>query len=259
MELGWCTKTFRCLFIFFNVIFAIVGIATIGLGIFLKVNPFITYITQIKLDGSSTFLANSALIIIGIGALVVFVGFCGCVGAAARNKYLLGMYIALSLTIPIVILVFIISAAKYFDLGKDIDHFSSTLKNRLQNKNSENATEFTKPWDYVQKQLHCCGVFDYRDYDAVFTGNDKGKLPISCCVSSADTDLHASWTSSSNFCPNQLMYSKGCSSQLRDYLLLFAKTGFVADPVIVVLAIIGIIIAACLCRRNAEKEQYSTL
>ncbi|XP_071099164.1 CD82 antigen-like [Haliotis cracherodii] len=224
MELGWCTKTFRCLFIFFNVIFAIVGIATIGLGIFFKVNPFITFITQIKLDGSSTFLANSVWIIIGIGALVVFVGFCGCVGAAARNKYLLGMYIAFSLTIPIVILVFIISAAKYFDLGKDRDHFSSTLKNRLQNKYSENATEFTKPWDYVQKQLHCCGVRDYRDYDAVFTGNDKG-----------------------------------CYTEIRYYLRLFANRGVVADTVIVALAIIGIIIAACLCRRNAEKEQYSTL
>ncbi|XP_046329742.2 CD82 antigen-like [Haliotis rufescens] len=259
MELGWCTKTFRCLFIFFNVIFAIVGIATIGLGIFLKVNPFITYITQIKLDGSSTFLANSVWIIIGIGALVVFVGFCGCVGAAARNKYLLGMYIALSLTIPIVILVFVILAEKYLDQGKDIDHFRSTLKNRLQNKYSENATEFTKPWDYVQKQYHCCGVRDYRDYDAVFTGNDKGKVPISCCVSSANTDLDASWSSSSNFCPNQLMYSDGCSLKLSDFLHRCVNIGIVADSVIVALAIIGIIIAACLCRRNAEKEQYSTL
>ncbi|XP_071099533.1 CD82 antigen-like [Haliotis cracherodii] len=253
MELGWCTKTFRCLFIFFNVIFAIVGIATIGLGIFFKVNPFITFITQIKLDGSSTFLANSVWIIIGIGALVVFVG------AAARNKYLLGMYIAFSLTIPIVILVFIISTAMYFGLEKNRDYFSSTLQNRLQNKYSENATEFTKHWDYVQKQLHCCDVRDYRDYDAVFTGNDKGKLPISCCVSSADTDHDASWTSSSNFCPNQLMYSEGCYSEIRYYLRLFANRGCVADTVIVALAIIGIIIAACLCRRNAEKEQYSTL
>lgn len=34
-------------------------------------------------------------------------------------------------------------------------------------------------WDYYQKELDCCGVFEYKDWYPIF-GNDS--LPKTCCM-----------------------------------------------------------------------------
>ncbi|XP_046326869.2 CD82 antigen-like [Haliotis rufescens] len=258
MELGCCGKTFSCLFIFFNFIFAVVGMATIGFGIFIKVHPSPTqFLTQIELHGYEQYLNNSAWIIIVFGALVLLVSFCGCVGASNKSECLLGMYITFSLIISFGVLAIFISTIVYFVRFEDLDHFTGSLTKTLQTKYKEKATEFTKPWDYVQSQFQCCGVSSYKDYDAVFTGNDKGKVPPSCCASS-DNGTEAPEAASSESCPND-MYSEVCFGKLQAILNDYSSLLLVAEFFIITLAIIGIIIAACLCRGSGEKDNYSTL
>ncbi|XP_067655111.1 23 kDa integral membrane protein-like [Haliotis asinina] len=253
MALGCCGKTFSCLFIVFNVIFSIIGIATIGFGIFIKVHPSpAQLLTQMEVDRYEQYLANSAWIIIVFGALVLLVSFCGCVGAYNKSECLLGMYITFSLIILFGVLAIFISTIVFIWRFQDID--DKLLTKLLQSSYKLNDTSFISRWEHFQSEHKCCGLSSPNDYDQVFTGKDKGNVPSSCCKPSAN----ATEAPGSVSCPDG-MYSKGCIEEIRLILQENSHLLLVAEFFIIALAIIGIIIAAYLCRRGDEKDNYSTL
>ncbi|XP_046552726.1 CD82 antigen-like [Haliotis rubra] len=174
MALGCCGKTFSCLFIFFNVVFSIIGVVTLGIGIFIKVHPSpAQFLSQLEVDQYDQYIDNSAWIFIVFGALVLLVSFCGCVGAYNKSKCLLGMYIAFSVVILLGALAVWISTIVFIVKVYSIRESTGSVTKILQTKYKEEAAEFTKPWNFLQSQLQCCGASNFTDYHVVFTGKDQ--------------------------------------------------------------------------------------
>ncbi|XP_067654400.1 tetraspanin-1-like [Haliotis asinina] len=185
MSLGCCGKTFSCLFSFCNVVFSIIGVVTVGTGIFIKVHPSpAQFLTNLDVDGYDQYVDNSAWIIIVFGALVLLVSLCGCVGAYNKSKCLLGMYITFTLIVVFGALAVWISTIIIIVKFQTIRESTPSVTKILQSKYKGEATAFTKPWNFLQSQFQCCGVSNFTDYHVVFTGKDQGKVPKSCCMSS---------------------------------------------------------------------------
>ncbi|XP_046326885.2 CD82 antigen-like isoform X1 [Haliotis rufescens] len=263
MGYGCCGKTFSCLFTFFNVIFATVGMATIGFGIFLKVHPPTAQLLNlVELDQGGHYLTNSAWIIIGFGALVLLVCFCGCVGAAARNRWLLGMYIIFSVIIVIGEVGAFVVTILFVVQSKDVKPFETALTTTLQTKYEKDRTMITLPWDYAQVTFECCGVSNYTDYAPVYMNETDGKVPVTCCVLKGDKnpedpvpkDKKACMEDSKNMNgKSQFLNIKGCFTKLKDTVMQYSTVLLIVEAVIIAITIIGITIAACLCRTSDDE------
>ncbi|XP_071100153.1 CD82 antigen-like [Haliotis cracherodii] len=264
MAFGCCGKTFSCLFIFFNVIFAIVGLATVGFGIFLKVHPSTAQLLNlVELGNSSVYLTNSAWIIIGFGALVLLVCFCGCVGAAAKNKCMLGLYIIFAVIIVIGEIGAFVVTILFVVRSDDVDAFQNTIAKTLADNYRPGRTKYTQPWDYVQATFECCAVSSYSNYAPVYVNNTMEKVPVTCCklkgAQEPDDPMPVDRTKcmedsrKSNLEKSEQLHTRGCFQLLRDTVKQYSTVLLIVEAVIIAITIIGIIIAACLCRRGEEK------
>ncbi|XP_046552722.1 CD82 antigen-like [Haliotis rubra] len=249
MAFNCCEKTFSCLFIFFNVVFSVFGLATLALGIYLKVEPEASELIKVvEIEDGAHYLTNGAWVIIGFGSLVLLVCCCGCVGAATKSKCLLGLYICFSVIIVIgeiaALAITIIMVVRI----DDVNTFQSNLTAKVQNeyKSMNESSQFRDSWDYLQKTFKCCGVAGYKDFDVVYTGADKDKVPASCCTASGGMA-----TNSTGHCKD--MHQKGCFELLRDKVHEYSDALFIFEAIVMVVTIIGIIIAVCLCKRSGEK------
>ncbi|XP_046552682.1 CD82 antigen-like [Haliotis rubra] len=265
MAFGCCGKTFTCLFIFFNVIFAIVGLATVGFGIFLKVHPSTAKLLDLVELGQETsvYLANSAWIIIGFGALVLLVCFCGCVGAASKNKCMLGLYIIFSIIIVIGEIAAFVVTILFVVRSDDVDAFQGYIGKTLAKEYRPGRTKFTQPWDYVQATFECCAVSNYTDYAPVYVNNTMEKVPVTCCKLGGEKDPDDPMPVNRQACmidsmrpdltKSDNLHVRGCFQLLRETVKDYSVVLLIVEAVIIAITIIGIIIAACICRRGKEK------
>ncbi|XP_067654583.1 CD82 antigen-like [Haliotis asinina] len=265
MALGCCGKTFTCLFIFFNVIFSIVGLATVGFGIFLKVHPSTAKLLDLVELGENTsvYVANSAWIIIGFGALVLLVGFCGCVGAAARNKCMLGLYIIFAVIIVIGEIGAFVVTILFVVRVDDVNAFQSFIAKTLAKEYRPGRTKYTQPWDYVQATFECCAVSNYSDYAPVYVNNSIEKVPVTCCKLGGDKDPDDPMPVNRGACmadsrkmgleKSDHLHVRGCFQLLRQTVDDYGIVLLIVEAVVIAITIIGIIIAACICRREEEK------
>ncbi|XP_046552681.1 CD82 antigen-like [Haliotis rubra] len=262
MGYGCCGKTFSCLFIFFNVIFAIVGMATIGFGIFLKVHPPTAQLLNlVELDQRGHYLTNSAWIIIGFGAFVLLVCFFGCVGAAARNRCLLGLYITFSVIIVIGEVGAFVVTVLFVVESEDVKPFEEALRKTLQSKYSTDRTMITLPWDYAQVTFECCGVSNFTDYRPVFKNDTEGKVPVTCCVLTGDRNPEDPVPKDKSECMKDslgtktkslYLHTQGCFNKLKATVGQYSVVLLIVEAVIIAITIIGITIAACLCRTSGD-------
>ncbi|XP_046326887.2 CD82 antigen-like [Haliotis rufescens] len=248
MGFNCCEKTFSCLFIFFNVIFSVLGLGTLALGIYLKADPSASELLNVvEIEDGAHYLENSGWIIIGFGSLVLLVCCCGCVGASTKSKCLLGLYIAFAVVIVIGELAALAITVMLVVRIDDVNSFQANLTLNVQNEYKKNTTnEFRNSWDYLQKTFKCCGVSDHKDYDTVYTGTEKGKLPASCCTTESANAIN-----STGNC--QFLFKQGCFQLLKEKVHEYSTALFIFEAVVIAVTIIGIIIAACLCRRTGEK------
>ncbi|XP_067655084.1 CD82 antigen-like [Haliotis asinina] len=260
MGYGCCGKTFSCLFIFFNVVFAIVGMTTIGFGIFLKVHPPTAQLLNlVELEQEGYYLTNSAWIIIGFGAFVLLVCFFGCVGAAARNRWLLGLYIIFSVIIVIGEVGAFVVTIMFVVQSEDVKQFEDALTKTLQNKYKKDRTMITVPWDYAQVTFGCCGVSNHTDYWPVFANNTEENVPITCCVLKGDRNPEDPVPKNKDQCmkdsqtkstKSEYLNTQGCFKKLKATIEQYSVVLLIVEAVIIAVTIIGITIAACLCRNS---------
>ncbi|XP_067655338.1 CD82 antigen-like [Haliotis asinina] len=267
MAFNCCEKTFSCLFIFFNVVFSVFGLATLALGIYLKVEPDASELIKlVEIDDGAHYLTNGAWVIIGFGAFVLLVCCCGCVGAATKSKCLLGLYICFSVIIVIgeiaALAITIIMVVRIDDVNTFQRNLTDKVQTEYKNLNTSSDGKFTQSWDYLQKTFKCCGVANYTDFEMV---------PASCCVGGMTTSSNGMATTpnstsgmattpnstsgmaanSKNNCKST--HQKGCFALLKDKVHEYSDALFIFEAIVMAVSIIGIIIAACLCKRGDEK------
>ncbi|XP_060039803.1 tetraspanin-4 isoform X3 [Erinaceus europaeus] len=124
------------------------------------------------------------------GALVMAIGFVGCVGAIQEHKCLLLSFFLLLL------LVFLLEATAtilFFTYTEQIDRYAQQdLKQGLHLYGSAGNVGLTNAWSIIQTDFRCCGVSNYTDWFAVYNAS---RVPDSCCLEFSDgCGLHAPGT-----------------------------------------------------------------
>ncbi|TNM90488.1 hypothetical protein fugu_002777 [Takifugu bimaculatus] len=92
MGVEGCTKCIKYLLFVFDFIFWLAGGLILGVALWLRHDPKTSNLLQLEFDGAqapNTFYIN-VHILIGVGAVMMFVGFLGCYGAIQESQCLLG-------------------------------------------------------------------------------------------------------------------------------------------------------------------------
>ncbi|XP_037744281.1 tetraspanin-4 isoform X2 [Chelonia mydas] len=145
--------TQRCLFclklelFIFNLIFWLGGCGALGVGLWLALSQ--GRFSTLSLSLPSLGVAG---LVMAAGAVVMALGFLGCLGAATEQRCLL-------LT---------------FDRYAQDD-----LKLGLRRYGAPGEPALTQAWDTVQTEFRCCGVQNYTDWFEVRNGTG---VPQSCCL-----------------------------------------------------------------------------
>ncbi|XP_060039799.1 tetraspanin-4 isoform X1 [Erinaceus europaeus] len=180
-----CLRAVKGLMFAFNLLFWLGGCGILGVGIWLAATQgdFATL--------SSSFPSLSAANLLMVtGALVMAIGFVGCVGAIQEHKCLLLSFFLLLL------LVFLLEATAtilFFTYTEQIDRYAQQdLKQGLHLYGSAGNVGLTNAWSIIQTDFRCCGVSNYTDWFAVYNAS---RVPDSCCLEFSDgCGLHAPGT-----------------------------------------------------------------
>uniref|UniRef100_A0A0B7AXM6 Tetraspanin n=1 Tax=Arion vulgaris TaxID=1028688 RepID=A0A0B7AXM6_9EUPU len=251
--MGFFSGCARLLLIVFNFIFWLSGAAILGVGIWILVDPNMKEYMEVIKDASKDgeFLKVAAYILIGFGAFVFLVGFCGCCGAIRSSKCLLGFYILFL----VVVFAGELAAGIYVAVYKN--DTNSKLDSGLTKSIQENyGVKLTTAWDFVQTELKCCGGVNYTDYkNSTWTRENDKVIPPSCCTLNS-TGQPESYDNCNQLKPN-FFYEKGCRDALEDWINDHSVIIIGVGCGIAALEIFGLICAICFCR-HIDREKYSS-
>ncbi|NXL93955.1 CD82 protein, partial [Alectura lathami] len=248
------------LFLFFQILGAVI----LGFGIWILADKT-SFIAV--LQTSSPSLKTGAYILIGVGALTMLMGFLGCLGAVNEIRCLLGLYF----TCLMVILITQVAAGLviYFQKEELKEEVSRIVERLIANydpwnDDDKNDKNLQDAWDYVQKQIACCGWNGAKDWEnnAILINKSMSEYPCSCSNSSKDSeentgfcklDIALNGTETSADWP---VHKQGCMDGVQNWLkdnlgiILGVCTG------VAVVELLGMILSISLCK-NIHSEDYT--
>ncbi|MEE6499009.1 hypothetical protein FKM82_003282 [Ascaphus truei] len=189
-----CIKVTKYFLFLFNLLFFILGAVILGFGIWILVDKT-SFISV--LQSSSSSLKIGSYILIAVGGLTMVMGFLGCIGAVNEVRCLLGMYF----TFLLIILIAQVAAGVliYFQRDALKTEMSSIIHKLIVSYNYEDGhnTSTEESWDYIQKNLKCCGWNSYTNWteNAVIANSTRNNTyPCSCFTNENRTNGFCSST-----------------------------------------------------------------
>ncbi|KAH8418838.1 hypothetical protein KR222_001031 [Zaprionus bogoriensis] len=220
----------------FNLIFLITGIILIGVGAGVG-----SIYTGYEIFLTGNFFSIPTFLIV-IGAFIIVITFFGCWGALKENYCLI---LSFSVMLFIIFILELAAGISGYVLRNDAyNMLNKTLTDSMFKYNSSSQSETTALWDDVQRDFHCCGVWNYSDWKNVFHNEE---LPLSCC----NIPVGAVGTFScdaSNANNNRNGNGQGCLVGFSDYIAEHAVSLGAAGVVIAILQFFGVIFACYIAR-----------
>uniref|UniRef100_A0A6G1S9Z0 Tetraspanin-7 n=1 Tax=Aceria tosichella TaxID=561515 RepID=A0A6G1S9Z0_9ACAR len=216
---------FKSLFILFNFLVFAFGLASLGMGLWFRIDPKVYEIHK-YIETQNFTLAGWMMLVAGfIACLMALVAF------AYISKHSVCMLIFYSITMTLLTVSSISSLVllTVYGLGASLERFMSkeiyeqirrrTMSTELDLSTSSDAAQFL---DFVQVKLRCCGAQDFRDYQKLGM-----VIPTTC------------YTIAANY-----INAPGCGQALRRLFDIRAgmATGFLAGGVIV--QIVSVVLAS---------------
>ncbi|XP_041366724.1 tetraspanin-36-like [Gigantopelta aegis] len=223
---------------------AAVGLCFVGSWVYSTYSHF-----EELTDASLTLLPASIMIAVGIFMFII--GLLGCVAACKENKCLLATFFSLIL---IVFLGEVIGGVMGYVYRDDV---RQTVSDDLWGAvNRYNESTYQHQVDYVQEQLHCCGVNNASDWldSKVWSGGHPNSVPKSCCINQTNLTI----------CDNQLnstnhdIYTEGCLDSLKDKFLknlIYIASVSISFAVIQILGLLSVCVLLC----RSREVRYETL
>ncbi|NXK62302.1 UPK1B protein, partial [Sylvietta virens] len=178
-----CMHILQGLLVFGNVIIGMCGIALTGECIYFVSNPHGLY----PLLKATEDVYAAAWIGIFVGFALFALSILGIIGVIKASRTLLMAYIILMLITFAFEMASCITAATQRD-SLTPEFFLKQMLERYQKSANNSDNEFTKTWDELMLQSHCCGVLgpsDWQEYTSAFrlTHSDADyPWPRACCV-----------------------------------------------------------------------------
>ncbi|XP_032061616.1 tetraspanin-36-like [Aythya fuligula] len=120
-----------------------------------------------------------AVIILCVAAVMFIIGLLGCCATFRESRVGLGLFLAIILIIFIAeVSAFVLAFVYREKVKSDVQGTMRTVFEKYDGRNSESAV-----MDYLQENLHCCGVKNYSDWTATqwFNSTGNNSVPLSCC------------------------------------------------------------------------------
>ncbi|KAG8438366.1 hypothetical protein GDO86_008882 [Hymenochirus boettgeri] len=180
-------------------------------------------------------------------------GFLGCVGAVNEIRCLLGLYF----TFLLIILIAQVAAGVliYFQRDALKTEMSSIIHDLIVTYDYSDGrnTSAEDTWDYIQRNLKCCGWTSYQNWtDNQIINNSTNEYPCSCMINQ---------TSPNGFCAyngtlRSSVYTTGCMQGVESWLQ--NNLGIILGVCVgvAVIELLGLILSICLCR-GIQSEDYT--
>ncbi|KAM4603677.1 tetraspanin-1-like [Polymixia lowei] len=171
------------MFIFNGCIFA-AGVAILAVGVWVKVDSGSLFGLLDNIENAPdalSQLANVSYLLIGVGAVLLVMGFLGCCGAIKESRCMLLTFFIIVLIIflaevaaAVIVLVFENVAD---ELMKSLeDEVVQSIRNDYGSKDS-----VTELWNGTMQEFRCCGYTGYTDFKNSSFESKFGIYPTACC------------------------------------------------------------------------------
>ncbi len=252
-----CVKFF---FIFFTIIFLLIGLTLLALGTWALLDEALAK-KQDVLEDTEIVPPFVPYIFIAIGCFVVISSLLGCVGGVKDIKCLLGIFVV-SIVITVAGELFVIikmSLMKEEILDNIEDKLKEAIKKLYDKDINQKAKLFTEGLDYIQKNLECCGIEDgvaRSEFASTLPG--KLLLPPSCCKTHKSDSVNSKSPLPIPFPPPILpdcveYYNNGCLDEVINFVKEHANIWMSVCIAFMCMEILAVIFAVCLCR-GGRKE-----
>ncbi|XP_064603240.1 tetraspanin-9-like [Liolophura sinensis] len=165
----------KLIFLIFNCIFWLMGVIIFILGVYVKLRKE-AYLYLLPSNEASVAVSLA----IAAGIIVFTTGTIGFLGIWMKNQCMLLLYFVLVLVIFCLEIAAGIIAVIYWNR---INGDSSADRLEWQNDFMTTLRDPSRReyWDYVQRDLSCCGVTEYRDWHNYASTQLYYAVPDSCC------------------------------------------------------------------------------
>uniref|UniRef100_A0A5F8GT87 Tetraspanin-3 n=1 Tax=Monodelphis domestica TaxID=13616 RepID=A0A5F8GT87_MONDO len=181
--MGQCGITSsKTVLVFLNLIFW----AAAGILCYVGAYVFITY------DDYDHFFEDvytliPAVVIIAVGTLLFIIGLIGCCATIRESRCGLATFVIILLLVFITEVVVVVLGYVY--RAKVESEVDRRIQKVYKTYNGTSPDAASRAIDYVQRQLHCCGIRNYSDWENTdwFKETKNQSVPLSCCKASAST------------------------------------------------------------------------
>ncbi|XP_029996347.1 CD9 antigen isoform X2 [Sphaeramia orbicularis] len=156
MALDGCGVVCKYILFIFNLIFAVVGIALLGLGLWLRFSNSTRGIFEIQELNSSTFVIGVTVLIV-LGSVMLIVVSFGDYGACSEKTCALQVFSGLvAFLAGLEIVIGVLAYSKSDEVGLRIAEFYSSLYALYVSSGGDPAIGVILT--FIHNALHCCGV-----------------------------------------------------------------------------------------------------
>ncbi|KAL3051555.1 hypothetical protein OYC64_001739 [Pagothenia borchgrevinki] len=171
--------SFKCGFIFFNMVFMASGVALLTIGVLHKSN-----FQELEEFAGKT-LAKIAIVLIAVGSIIAVVSILGCLGAFFNSYNLVVTFICC--LIIIILMEIITGAVVYTFYNKMVSALANitgsvNYMDKIKRVISEYSPEKRAAIDRIQEKFKCCGADGPDDWATSVGWEDHEATPDSCCV-----------------------------------------------------------------------------
>uniref|UniRef100_A0A8C8K9F0 Tetraspanin n=1 Tax=Oncorhynchus tshawytscha TaxID=74940 RepID=A0A8C8K9F0_ONCTS len=172
MALDGCGQLCKCILILFNILFALVGFAMLGLGLWLRFSSETRGFFDIDLNTQQFVIGVSVLI--ALGAVILLVAVFGDYGACNENRTALGVFSCLlAILAGLEIGAGVFAYMRSDEVGEQLAKFYITVYAQYVDKGDPGLTVTLSMFHNV---LHCCGLIGALDPLVKRTCPDTGFL-----------------------------------------------------------------------------------
>ncbi|XP_059195400.1 tetraspanin 34a [Centropristis striata] len=181
-----CSGFLKMMMFIFNGAIFLAGAGILGVGVWVKVDSgsLTGLLESADAPSELSVLANVSYLLIGVGAVLLVIGFLGCCGAVKESRCMLLTFFSIVLIIFIVEVAGVVLLFVFNDLSDQIvvaleQEVGKSLGEQFGRSDSEG---FTSVWNTTMKEFQCCGAKNYTDFDgSPFNTENVNVYPQTCC------------------------------------------------------------------------------
>ncbi|RDD46652.1 Tetraspanin-11 [Trichoplax sp. H2] len=200
----------------FNIVFWIMGITTVGVGVWILISNANTSVLT-----NNLFRTGTILVIVS-GCFIGLIGFLGWFGAYQEHACLIGMF-----TSGLIIVCLLEIAAGVWagvNQGQEIQKLTTSLiTDVIEKYGKPSNAPLSKALDAIQHRYFCCGANNYTDWSQSLWNTNKDfkpyAVPSSCCRPAYYVDGCGEDSRVRNVTnPAGGIYTRGCQFAIRQHI-----------------------------------------